>query len=119
MFNRVAADSLDEYVRMRAPSTLRALKEYTKTMVAEFEEEFLRAPAEEDMERISKINTGRDFPGMAGSIDCQHYVWKIAQLDWPVIEREGEKADYYSRRDRRWGALDLVLLWPAWLLERS
>lgn len=52
------------------------LKEFTVAIVDEFYAEYLRAPKAADMERIVRINTELGFPGMAGSIDCQHYEWK-------------------------------------------
>lgn len=70
------ADEVDEYAAMSETAALESLKQFTRSVVHCFGSEYLRSPTSSDMERILRINTVRGFPGMAGSIDCQHYEWK-------------------------------------------
>eukprot|EP00171_Calliarthron_tuberculosum_P008113 IDg8113t1 len=72
----IAADAIYDYVRMSAASTLQALKEFFVALFEEIGDEYLRVSTADDMERILRINAARGFPGMAGSIDCQHYYLK-------------------------------------------
>lgn len=78
----VAADALDEYLEMSEDSVLHSLKAFGKVIVAEFGQEYLREPTEEDLKRIMSINVARGFPGCIGSIDCQHWEWKNCPIAW-------------------------------------
>lgn len=78
----VGGDVVDEYCRVSETSALISLKEFSKSVVAAFGGEYLRAPTESDLRRIMAINAARGFPGCIGSIDCQHYRWRSCPKAW-------------------------------------
>ena len=71
---RVAADFMDEYVRIAKTTTITNMKKFVATMIAIFSEEYLRLPNNEDIARLLAHGQNRGFPGLLGSIDCMH--WK-------------------------------------------
>ena len=72
----VAADALDEYIRIGESTVLEALRKFTVAVVEIFGQEYMRLPNEEDTARLLAIGANRGFPGMLGSIDCMHWSWK-------------------------------------------
>jgi hypothetical protein len=44
--------------------------------------EYLRHPNKDDLKWILAINEKRGFPGMLGSLDCMHWVWKNCPAAW-------------------------------------
>ena len=71
---RVAADFMDEYVRIAETTAITSMKKIVVAVVAIFSEEYLRSPNNEDIARLLAHGQNRGFPGMLGSIDCMH--WK-------------------------------------------
>ena len=71
---RVAADFMDEYVRIAETTTITSMKKFVVAVIAIFSEEYLRLPNNEDIARLLAHGQNRGFPGMLGSIDCMH--WK-------------------------------------------
>lgn len=78
----VAADQIDEYVRISEKSTLNALKRFVDVIIAEFQDVYLRKPSEDDLQRLLHIGEVRGFPGMLESIDCMHWEWKNCPTAW-------------------------------------
>ena len=72
----VAADALDEYIRIGESTALEALRKFAVAVVEIFGQEYMRLPNEEDTARLLEIRASRGFPGMLGSIDCMHWSWK-------------------------------------------
>ncbi|XP_033134441.1 uncharacterized protein LOC103843165 [Brassica rapa] len=64
------ADTVDEYLRLAETSALSCLHNFTDGIIQLFEDEYLRAPTPEDLQRLLDIGEKRGFPGMVGSIDC-------------------------------------------------
>ena len=69
----VAADALDEYIRIGESTALEALRKFTIAVVEIFGQEYMRLPNEEDTTRLLAIGARRGFPGMLGSINCMHW----------------------------------------------
>ena len=69
----VAADALDEYIRIGESTALEALRKFTIAVVEIFGQQYMRLPNEEDTARLLAIGANRGFPGMLGSIDCMHW----------------------------------------------
>ncbi|XP_062199648.1 uncharacterized protein LOC133902085 [Phragmites australis] len=78
----VSSDAVDEYVRIGASTTMLSLRKYVQSIVEMFREEYLRAPNETDTARLLAEGEHRGFPGMLGSIDCMHWVWKNCPKVW-------------------------------------
>ena len=78
----VAADFMDEYVRIAKTTAITSLKKFVAAVVAIFSEEYLRSPNNEDIARLLAHGQNRGFPGMLGSIDCMHWKWKNCPTAW-------------------------------------
>ena len=51
----------------------------------------LRAPTQDDLQRILHVSEMRGFPGMIGSIDCMHWEWKNYPKAWEGQFTRGDK----------------------------
>ena len=76
------ADCVDEYVRIGESTTIESLKRFCQAVISIFEGEYLRSPNEVDVSRLLKEGEKRGFPGMLGSLDCMHWVWKNCPSSW-------------------------------------
>ena len=88
----LAADAIDEYVRLSETTILLSMKEFCSSVIAVFGERYLRYPDSDDIKRIQAENSARGFPGMLGSIDCMHWYWKNCPKAWQgqMIGKDGE-----------------------------
>lgn len=71
----IAADAVDKYTKTSERPPILSLKAFCHTVVELFGIEYLLSANETDMLIISRINKAIGFPGMAGSIECQHDEW--------------------------------------------
>ena len=78
----VAADAVDDYVRIGESTAIESLKRFVRAVVAIFFNEYLRSPNNDDIARLLAMGTNRGFPGMLGSIDCMHWKWKNYPTAW-------------------------------------
>ena len=78
----MAADSVDEYVRIGESTALECLKRFCSAICEIFETEYLREPNETDVKRLLEMNEARGWPGMLGSLDCMHWEWKNCPTAW-------------------------------------
>ena len=67
-----AADAWDEYVQIAKSTLFESLRNFCDAMMAVFKEEYLRAPNEEDIQRLLRQGANRGFPVMLGSLNCMH-----------------------------------------------
>jgi hypothetical protein len=72
----VPADATDEYVRIGESTAIESLRKFVVAIDEIFGEEYLRHPNEKDIARLLAMGEKKGFPGMLGSIDCMHWVWK-------------------------------------------
>jgi hypothetical protein len=49
---------------------------FCRAIRAAFEQEFLRHPTQEEIDRYTQLNARRGLPSMFGSIDCSGWIWK-------------------------------------------
>jgi hypothetical protein len=68
----IAADTIDEYLKLGKTTVLECLKYYCSSIIKCFGDEFLRHPTITDTQRLLAKAEERGFPGMLGSIDCMH-----------------------------------------------
>jgi len=69
----VAADAMDDYIRIGESTPPESLRKFVTTIVQVFGPEYLRLPNEHDTARLLAIGESRGFSGMLGSIDCMHW----------------------------------------------
>ena len=72
----VSADTIDEYCRLGETTGNECLEHFCDAVVSKFGPTYMRKANEDDVRRLLEINAARGFPGMLGSIDCMHWVWK-------------------------------------------
>ncbi|CAL5383835.1 unnamed protein product [Camellia sinensis] len=78
----VAADSVDDYVRIRESTAIESLQRFVQAVVAIFSDVYLRTPNKYDIAKLLEVGKNRGFPGMLGSIDCMHWKWKNCPTAW-------------------------------------
>ena len=87
----VAADAVDEYIKIGGTTALECLRRFCKGIIRLYEHEYLRAPTQDDLQRILRVSEMRGFPGMIGSIDCMHWEWKNCPTAWEGQFTRGDK----------------------------
>ncbi|GAA0154091.1 hypothetical protein LIER_12172 [Lithospermum erythrorhizon] len=65
----VPADACDEYVKIVESTTIECTRKFCKGVIDVFEEEYLRHPSAEDLQRLLEGGEDRDFLGIIGSIN--------------------------------------------------
>jgi len=68
----VAANAVDGYIKIGSSTTLECLRRFCKGIILLYEQVYLRAPTQDDLQRILHVSEMRGFSGMIGSIDCMH-----------------------------------------------
>ena len=86
----VAADAVDEYIRIGASTATMSLKRFVRAVSEVFGGQYLRSPTESDTARLLAHSEARGFPGMLGSIDCMHWRWKNCPSAW-----QGQYSGHY------------------------
>jgi len=87
----VAADAVDEYSKIGGTTTLECLRRFCKGIIKLYEIEYLRAPTQDDLQRILRVSEMRGFPGMIGSINCMQWEWKTCPTVWEGQFTRGDK----------------------------
>ncbi|XP_057446187.1 uncharacterized protein LOC130738259, partial [Lotus japonicus] len=87
----VAADAVDEYIKIEGTTTLECLRRICKGIIRLYEQLYLRAPTQDDLQRMLHVSEMRGFPGMIGSIDCMHWEWKNCPKAWEGQFARGDK----------------------------
>ncbi|CAJ2670521.1 unnamed protein product [Trifolium pratense] len=87
----MAADAVDEYIKIGGTTALECLRRFCKGIIRLYEQEYLRAPTQDDLQKILHVSELRGFPGMIGSIDCMHWEWKNCPKAWEGQFTRGDK----------------------------
>ncbi|XP_057432130.1 uncharacterized protein LOC130724877 [Lotus japonicus] len=77
-----SADSVDEYVRIGESTARECMARFVKGINEVFGPAYLRKPNNRDIARLMELGKARGFPGMLGSIDCMHWIWKNCPTAW-------------------------------------
>ncbi|XP_010693562.2 uncharacterized protein LOC104906494 [Beta vulgaris subsp. vulgaris] len=77
-----SADQVDEYLKLGASTARECLTHFVNGVTAQFSNDYLRRPTDEDLHRLLSEGERRGFPGMIGSIDCMHWQWKNCPVGW-------------------------------------
>ena len=103
----VAADVVDDYVRIGKSATIESLKRFVRAVVAIFSNEYLMSPNNDEIARLLAMGTNCGFPGMLGSIDCMHWKWKNCPTAW--------KGMYYGHVHEPTIILEAVASYDLWI----
>lgn len=103
----VAADGIDEYLRMSAATSRNALLKFCEGVIRIFGPEYLRRPTANDLARLLYVGEQRGFPGMMGSIDCMHWEWKNCPAAW--------KGQHQGRAGKATLILEAVASYDLWI----
>ncbi|RWR75069.1 putative nuclease HARBI1 [Cinnamomum micranthum f. kanehirae] len=86
----VAADAVDDYVRIVESTSIESLKKFVQAIIDVFSNEYLRTPNSADICRLLSEGERRGFPEMLGSIDCMHWKWKNCPVAWKGMYTRGD-----------------------------
>ncbi|XP_058782080.1 uncharacterized protein LOC131656364 [Vicia villosa] len=98
----VAADAVDEYIKIGGTTALECLRRFCKGIIRLYEQVYLRAPTQDDLQRILHVSEMRGFPGMIGSIDYRSPVFddveqgKAPSVNFFVNQRPYNMAYYLA-----------------------
>lgn len=112
----VAADTINEYLRILETSVLYSLKEFCQEVLAEFGVEYMRELTETCLKRTFSINASHSFPARMDSIDCHHREWKNCPIAWvrQFKEKERKRSHGFVGSYSRCRVMDLARqLWGA------
>lgn len=82
-----SADHCDEYLKIGESTAIESLKRLYDAVIVLYEGQYLRSPNEHDIARLLHEGEKRGFPGMLGSLDCMHWVWKNCPTAWHGTHR--------------------------------
>ncbi|XP_021761163.1 uncharacterized protein LOC110725995 [Chenopodium quinoa] len=80
-----SADQVEEYLKLGESTARECLAQFVDGVLAQFATEYLCKPILEDIQCLLREGEDRGFPGMLGSIDCMHWVWKNCPAGWKGI----------------------------------
>jgi Plant transposon protein len=69
----VAADAVDEYLKIGESTTMACLQKFVRAVINGFGEEYMRRPDAIDIQRLLRMGQKKGIYGMLGSIDCMHW----------------------------------------------
>ena len=87
----VDADAIDEYIKIGGTTALECLRRLCKGIIRLYEQEYLRAPIKDDLQKNLHASEMRGFLGMIGCIDCMHWEWKKFPTAWEGQFTRGDK----------------------------
>ncbi len=76
------ADAVDEYICIGKSTAIESQQRFCRAVIRAFGSQYLRAPTQDDLQRLLDVNAWRGFPGMLGSLDCMQWVWKNCPAAW-------------------------------------
>jgi hypothetical protein len=86
----MAADTIDEYLKLVKTTTLECLEYYCLGIIECFRDEFLRRPTVADTQHLLAKAEERGFSGMLGSIYCMHWQWHNCPVGWQSQFTQGD-----------------------------
>nr|XP_043633533.1 protein ALP1-like [Erigeron canadensis] len=70
-------DNFDDYLCMAARTSRESLDHFCSAVIELYRDEYLRRPTSHDVARLYEAHERRHkIPGMLGSLDCTHFVWR-------------------------------------------
>ncbi|KAJ0429180.1 putative harbinger transposase-derived protein [Helianthus annuus] len=75
-------DEGDEYLNMSERTSRECLEYFCETVCKRYGGEFLRRPTSHDIALLYQAHEDRHhLPGMLGSLDCTHFVWRMCPTE--------------------------------------
>ncbi|KAJ0482109.1 putative harbinger transposase-derived protein [Helianthus annuus] len=75
-------DEGDEYLNMSERTSRECLEYFCETVCKGYGDEFLRRPTSHDIALLYQAHEDRHhLPGMLGSLDCTHFVWRMCPTE--------------------------------------
>jgi hypothetical protein len=102
-----AADVVDQYFRLSESAANETLIKFCQAIRKVYGDEYLRKPTKEDTERLLVVAEERGFPGMLGSVDCMHWVWKNCPMS--------KQGQYTGRSGEATLILEAVASYDLWI----
>jgi hypothetical protein len=72
-----------------------------------YADKYLRSPNKDDIRRILAVSDKRGFPGMMGSLDCMHWLWKNCPI--------ADKGQYSGKEKEATVILEAVATHDLWI----
>nr|XP_043615687.1 uncharacterized protein LOC122587571 [Erigeron canadensis] len=70
-------NNFDDYLCMVARTSRESLDQFCSAVIELYRDEYLRRPTSHDVARLYEAHERRhNIPGMLGSLDCTHFVWR-------------------------------------------
>ncbi|XP_021747235.1 uncharacterized protein LOC110713081 [Chenopodium quinoa] len=91
-----SANQVDEYLKLGESTARECLGKFVEGLIAQFTTEYLHKPTVENIRRLLREGKDRGFPGMLGSIDCMHWVWKSCLARWKGMYQGRSKTTIVS-----------------------
>ncbi|MBW0478934.1 hypothetical protein O181_018649 [Austropuccinia psidii MF-1] len=86
-----SADQVDKYLQLSEKTSLRSLHQFWEGIIELYGPTYLLYPNKNNIEHLMNMGEKRGFPGMLGSVDCMHWVWKNCPCAWEGQHKGKEK----------------------------
>ena len=83
--NGTATDQIQGIVNIPNQSSRNSLREFCEWCAKFYGHIIMGEWTDEELREALAVNTKRGFPGMIGSIDCKHWVWKNSPPAWRTM----------------------------------
>ncbi|XP_035842047.1 uncharacterized protein LOC110923792 [Helianthus annuus] len=102
-------DENDEYLHMAERTSRECLEYFCDTVCKIYGPEFLRRPTSHDMALLYQAHEEKHhLPGMFGSLDCTHFVWRFCPTEKFKRQHEAARKDVeraFGVLKAKWGVL--------------
>lgn len=78
----VAAEALEQFIKVSEDGALQSLKEFCRLLVSGLSDQYLPQHWEALIKRIMSINSARGFPRRMGRMECQKWEWQKCPMAW-------------------------------------
>jgi Plant transposon protein len=99
-YGGVPLHTFRDYFHMSETLARECCVEFDAAIKQIYETEYLRLPDANNLKSITKLHEAvHGFPGMFGSLDCMHAVWKNCPVGWQgSFKGKGKKAQLFLRQ---------------------
>ena len=108
---RNSADSINKNLEIAESIVLECLNDFTNAVCSIYSTKYLHYHTEDDLQWLLLILYQRGFPGMLGSINCMHWVWKNC-----MVSLAGQ---YKGKESKPTMVLEAIVDRNLWLLSNN